>query len=664
MPDGTDRSESAVKVPVIAQNDAPRRALPWRRVAAAGPEGGAASEEAGTPEEPTGAAIASGPAARALFPSLTAAAVAVLMVVHGQLPFLISSVERWFTAVGAMECGALSLRSLADASCHLVGGPGGGQISNGIAFVAPGSVLIRALGVSPASAYVIVALAFMAVAFFGTFGLGRRLGLQRWPAFGAAFVYLASPSLIGMNGLGSSFWGMALVPTAVLAALSLGRAFVDGVSLSRERASVTWRAGGAALLWVACTVFMLLLDGYGFVMAQSIVALAIVWEIIKKPRSARSWSGAVAFVFVLVLSFASYKSIIPGAGEWTPSSIDLFRSMGADLVTLVVPSESQWWASSAPWAIDPSVMWGDGTNSRYNYLGVVSILLAAGVVLRNRGRRSTGLLLALALITAVLALGPSLKILDVRGALQIPVTYESYLMPAEDAVASLPTTWLFENVPGLDSMRATYRWIGVTRLAIIFLAALGIQQLLVAARGTGRKAAVVLLCVVALLEVAIDLPSRLTVYRDHAATVSAISEDVVEPMAQAVPEGSLVVIAPSIGGHTNQYLANYLAPALRSVLYNIGGDKAVEAAIPLWPDNVRTLITAEDDFAEAAEAVLIGGEAHLVVIPFFDLRWSLSRWPTIDEFAEPGRDALDDVLGDPSLHAEVYEYFAVVTLAP
>lgn len=593
-------------------------------------------------------------------------AVLFLMVVHGQFSFLVSSPQRWFTAVGWMECGALSLRSLAHASCPLVGGSAGGDISNGIAFVAPGSVLIRATGMGAGAAYMSVAFVFTVVGFLGAYALGRRLGLLPWFSFAAAFVYLSAPSLVGMNGLGSTFWGVALIPASVVAGLTLARQVAHGVTFSRAAAAVTWRATAAAVLWVLSIVFMLLLDGYGFVMSQSVVALFLLWEAMRSPRVQRAWVQVGAFFVTLAAGFLVYRGVIPGTEEWSRSGIDLFRSMGADLATLFIPSDTQWWASSAPWAIDPSVMWGDGTNSRYNYLGIVLVVLAVVALVKNRGRRWTGLLLALAVIAAVLALGPSLKFLEIRGPLEVPVTYASYLMPAEDAVASLPTTWLYENVPGLDSMRATYRWIAVTRLAVVLLAALGAQQLFRAARGPGKKPAVLALCAlfaVAVLEVAPDLPARVAAYSDRAQVVAAISEDVVEPMREAIPEGSRVVVAPSVGGHTNQYLANYLAPMLRVSMYNLGGDKAVEVASARWPEDVRLLIESEDSFASLAGTVLRNGEADMVVIPFFDLRWSLTEWPTSERFSEAGRAAAEDAADDPSLSTRTYEYFATVVLA-
>ena len=111
-----------------------------------------------------------------------------------------------------------------------------------------------------------------------------------------------------------------------------------------------------------------------------------------------------------------------------------FRAMGADVVTLMSPTSSNWWAGRLGVARDFSLLWGDGTNSRYNYLGVVLVALSLiGVVLAWRTDRRMLVWLVVGAAALLLALGPSIKISDVRGPLVPPITYQSYLMPAHDA---------------------------------------------------------------------------------------------------------------------------------------------------------------------------------------------------------------------------------------
>ena len=186
--------------------------------------------------------------------------------------------------------------------------------------------------------------------------------------------------------------------------------------------------------------------------------------------------GAVAFTLANLVAVAVYSLYVPADYETNP--IGIFRSMGLDLITLVVPTEPVWPAAKLNYAGVHSELWGDGSNSAYNYVGFAGLVLA-GVCLGSRSRRPEALALAVAgLVAFVLALGPSLKIDESRPAPGGLPTFESYLMPEGVATADLPWDGLFTAVPGINSMRATYRWYGVTRFAVVVLAGLAVTQLL------------------------------------------------------------------------------------------------------------------------------------------------------------------------------------------
>lgn len=125
-----------------------------------------------------------------------------------------------------------------------------------------------------------------------------------------------------------------------------------------------------------------------------------------------------------------------------------------------------------------------------------------------------------------------------------------------------------------------------------------------------------------------------------------------------------VVFAPNAAGG-NDYLANYLGPRSGVRTYNIGGDKALEEARRGWPEPVRKMLVGQEseDFSDLAEQVLTSGLADAVVVPYFDLRWSATAWPTGQQYTEPGRAAADDAGRDTDLVVRQHEYFAVVTLA-
>lgn len=580
------------------------------------------------------------------------ASVLLLMHLHGQTPWSVSSMSRWFTGRGWIECGSLSFRELARGQCALVGGEAGGPISNGAAFVVMGAVLVRA-GLSAAWAYTLTSLVLMSAAFLGAYRLARRVGLNRATAAGSTLVLLSSASLTGLASFGSTFWGIMLVPAFIWVGLVLSEL------VSRGR----WGRRIISLLgWWASALFMLMLDGYGYLMVQLCLGVVFAWSLFADRGERWAWLRILLFCVVNISAFLGYKAVTPGAGEWQRSSIDLFRSMGADLVTLVAPSPAVWWESASPFTVDPSLLWGDGSNSTYNYLGLATIGLAVvGAVAAWKTRRLAAPVAIAGAAALVLALGPSLKINEVRGPLKSPVTYESYLMPPEDAVIETPVTWVYENVPGFDAMRATYRWLALTRMSLLFLAALGVERLFRHARGSGGRVAVITIAVLAVLEVSPDMPQQLRSNVHRAQMAAEFESDVMGEMRQAVLPGQRIVFAPNAKTE-NDYLANYLAPMLRVYSYNVGGDKALAVARASWPGPIEDLIVDRVPFADGAEAVLRDGYANVVVAPFFDLRWS-TTWPTADQFSRPGRQAASAAEGHPGLEVSWYEHFAVISLA-
>ena len=213
--------------------------------------------------------------------------------------------------------------------------------------------------------------------------------------------------------------------------------------------------------------------------------------------------------------------------------------MGADLVTLVLPTNVQWWAGWAPLRAAPNLLWGDESNSSFNYLGLLILVLAVVGLLVGvrRGLHVVVQVAAVGLVALVFSLGPSLKINEIRGPLPSPVTYKSYLMEPDAAVIELPTTWLYENAPGFDMMRTPYRWVNVTRFGVLLLAATGARWLWRRSDRPTSRVAVVAVCALAVLEVAPNVPARLEKYTASGATIESFTSDVVDPLGRVVPPG-------------------------------------------------------------------------------------------------------------------------------
>ena len=237
----------------------------------------------------------------------------------------------------------------------------------------------------------------------------------------------------------------------------------------------------------------LFMDGYSFV-ASALVGACLwgAWLLRREDRRAAPARGRGHLRPARTSSRSPLYSLYRPVGFAT-DPLATFRSMGLDLITLVTPSNYIWFASKLGIAADHTDLAGDTTNAMYNYAGFACVGLATWYLVRRRPSRFSVALAVAGAIALVLSLGPALKV-DVER----PGPQFVYNMPAGRA-PELPWAGLFVEVPGLKAMRASYRWYGVTRMALIMLAGLGIAALardprrsrrllaLAACRGRGRR---------------------------------------------------------------------------------------------------------------------------------------------------------------------------------
>lgn len=585
---------------------------------------------------------------------LTASVVAAVVVqlVHGVVPWLIGSATTWYNAVGEIRCGELSLSLLLQDRCAVVGGDAGSSIGNGQPIVLAAAVLGRATGMPAGWAYSVVVLGMALVAVVLGSALLRRFGASPVIALVGITLFLISPTVLGFRGLGSTQFGVLLLPASIEIQLRLARECT---------VRSWWRPVVGVVAWIAACFLIARLDGYGFLMSQAATGVLLAGGLLLGGRRLAAVRGLAGFAVANGVALLAYRA--QGGGDWAESSIDLFRAMGADVVTLLRPTVTTWWTAVVPSAAgDWSELWGDGSNSAHNYLSVATVVLAVvgTVVAVRRDRRSLVWLVVLA-AALVLALGPSLKVGEVRGPLVPPITYESYLMPESRGLLTLPTQWVYENVPGFSSMRATYRWVVLARLALVVLAAAGVTHLL---RQHGwRRVAGVVLAVLAVVDTLPALPRVLVSSRGQAQEVGQFDAEVVAPLDDATRDGARVVFYPNaVGG--NDYLAGYLATGAHLQTYNAGGDKTLAEARESWPDEVTGVLRAPDDEdpLPAVATLLESGAADCVVVPFFDLRWSIGKWPDDGDLGDPGTAFASRASADERLDVRRYDDFAVVGL--
>lgn len=570
---------------------------------------------------------------------------ALVLLAHGGLPGMAGNGPIAYLGEGSIRClHDLGLGALTS-WCDSLGEPVGYPLLTWGPFVVVGALFMHLPTIDSGDAYQLAVGVFDAVALTCGFLLMRRLGVGWLVALGTAGAYLLTPTVIGMRGFGGTFTGYTLLPAYVLSDLLA----IEAVKRWRGR-----RLALAAAGYIGVKTGALFMDGYSFIGSNLVSAvLWLAWA--GRARAATRWrrvAGPILFVGANLAALALYVLYIPGRG-YEASPVGVFRSMGLDLVTLVAPSAFVWPAASFGFAV-PFDLWGDGSNAYYNYVGFLCLGLAVlGVIHRFRDPRVAAITLA-AVVALVMSFGPALKV-DVEGPpppLPGERTFKDYLMP-EGIAPELPWRGLFTALPGVESMRATYRWFGVTRLALVVLAGLGVAAL---ARGpTSRRALAVVLAAIAAAELAPNLSLLVNQYRSDHSAMEAVASEVGGDLRATTRPGERVFFLNYTGRH-NDWLVNYVVPIASLRAYNAGGDKNFALAASSWPTEVRAMARPGVTANEVARAFR-AGRVDAVVAPYFDL---LGPWPPLPAQTAAARKVFAPIVDDPRFRTQRQRSLAVI----
>jgi hypothetical protein len=581
------------------------------------------------------------PAGDALVTAVLAVPVFVLVLLaHGFLPGMVNAGGISYWTQGAINCvhdmGAEALTS----NCHEFGEPLGFPLLTGGPVIVLGALLMYLPDVEPYGAYILSGAAFDALALAGGYGLMRRLGVGRVVAVLTAAAYLLTPTVVGMQGFGGTFTGFALLPAYAFIDLIV----IDAVQRRSGRTAALVLAGYAVVKTLS-----LFLDGYSFV-AGNLVSLLLwlTWLAGRDPVRQRKLVGVAGFVTANLVAAGLYSLYQPG--PYPIDQLQVFRSMGLDLATLVVPSYLFWapdWLGVSTLHQD---LWGDTTNAIYNYAGVVCVLLAAYYLARRPRSRNAVAIAIAGLVALVLALGPALKVDDKR-----PGGPEYYYTMPEGAAVDLPWGSLYVDIPGVKSMRATYRWWAVTRMALIVLAGLAVARLWRTRRFRGLTIAVAGL---ALIELMPNLPHFTDGYERLNRDRNEFRADVIGELRGATREGERAFFLNYDGVH-NDFLVNYVAPQVGVRAYNTGGDKNSLFAAQRWPPEIQAL-AQPGVTGDAVAQALDDGRTDVVIAPFFHLSSSAGSWPPPPAVRAQAEAAFAPILADPRFGVDRFGWFATI----
>lgn len=570
--------------------------------------------------------------------AMSVVAFGVILIAHGLLPGEVKAGPDAYLTEGAILCEhGLGLHALTS-SCHAYGEPVGFPLLINGPVIALGTIAMW-LGAGVRAAYLASAIVIDLVALAGGYALARRLTMSRPVALWAAALYLISPTIVGLISFPGTFAGFELLPCYALADLVMLEALGGG----RSRRTLAIVIGG----YLAVRSIALFIDGYSFVASLIVTACFYTSWVPRQTVRSRRWlplGVILAANGVAVLIYTVYQP-----GTYPLSPLPVFRSMGLDVVSLVSPSGVQWLPSALglTWTHD---LWGL-TNNTFNYLAVGCLGLA---VIGVRARFGGALAVA-AVIALVLSLGPALKVND-----GMPSSATSpYSMPASAATAELPWGSLFVKVPGVDETRATYRWFGVTRFGLVFVAALGLERLL---RRRRWRIAVVAVATLATAELFPNLPALSRTYRATARQATRFNRTVVPELRSVTRPGERVFFLSYDGDH-DDFLANYLSPLLHLRTFNAGGDKNSYISAQRWPAQVAALAPAQVPPA-AVYAALASHEVDVVIAPYFELSDAASQWPPSAGVRARAQRTFAPIVRDSRLSVQRRSWLAAIRLRP
>ena len=580
-----------------------------------------------------------------------------LSFIYGVNAWAIGPVHAWVADLGRLQCGTEFPRLyLQEGRCPIIGFPEGTATVNGGIFSRAATFFALIFPGDDAAALSAWYLIWIVLALVGAYGLFFWLTSHRLIAGIAAAVWMINPSVIGMGNFGTTFWGALLLPATI---------YVGVVLLRFWLRPPWWRRLLAVAGWCGVLTWAVFLDGYSFVMLGFTAGVVVIVLPLLRGRSGLPDAGlgfvymAVASAVALVVYYRSAGGALAGMG----TSEDFFRSMGVDVATTIIPTSSVWWADLLGIGLDADLLWGDGTNVRWNYIGMTALVLLVCVLVWARGSRRYVLLWTfVALVAFVIALGPSLKWWEIRGPLTPPIQVTDYLMPRSEALWTFPWAPLYEELPGLDLMRAIYRWMLVVRLALLAALASGISALVRReVRASWRRVVCGILAALAVLASAPNLAGLVVGSSDRATHLEALIGEIPEKLDAALPDDAVVAFSSPVSGG-NDFLAGVIASESDLVLYNTFGDKDVARARENWTPEMQDVIGPHANFGHSVWQVLYTGQVQAVVIPNFDFRWGIEQGPT-DTYAAEARVLREQIASDPRLRIEPHADFTIVRLA-
>lgn len=528
----------------------------------------------------------------------------LVTVVYNAVPGLMTpTVGQAVWLAGFAE--SMSLGPLIQLRADEIGGPRTHIPAFGYSGALPLAVLIE-FGVSMSVAYTIMFAAYLGAAGFGSFALARRLGSPPIPGVIFAVCWLLLPTFWAHVVYSMLSIGFAWLAVYLLAVLWLCDDPVEPRNVLKRRLP----------LFTALCFFAVFTDGYTFVMFASLFGIVWAHRLLSLPaRRAALITQALPVASVgFGVAYLVY-SVAVGSSDFPKSGLSFFRGWGADLTYLVQPVRGELWLFDALGVSaerPEDLHYGDRSVSFGSF--ILPLLLATFAAAGLYWKKRAIIFVLVAMAGLYMSLGPSFKVAQTKAPSEQPVIV--------DAKAGVPTgTGLISgNLPGFDSMRASYRWsamgqLGLWCVLVLCLSEAGASR----SRGAMRY---VLPCLVIVGSMP-ALGPRAALGMNNKSMIDRMEADLAF-LGERLVGQDRVLFYP----HGNDFGANWIAPVNGFGTYNIGGDKNVALARAGWPPGVRAAGQGTEPLAVLLP-LFRSGDVSAVVVPKFDLLLSIHSWPPV-----------------------------------
>jgi hypothetical protein len=537
--------------------------------------------------------------------------------------------------------------------------PHGAPIVFGASFAYAQAILTKLFSLEGVDAYGFVSIIFLTIAFWGCVRLLQTLGAGVKLAYVLSASYLASPFIVTHTSYAALAYGMALLPTYAYITLRSFLVLLNSSVSLRGRLLVS-------MGFVAVPVFALFLDGYTFVMfamvgTYFVLHACVACGVKNRITFSKYFQAAALYVFAFAAAYVLMRLYISDLDELRLQPANVYRSMGLDLLFVLLPASDFHWLASAmidaP-AYDSAKYYGDASIAMGSYLGISIVTALAGLLLAMLPLPQRAAVATMLCVSFALSLGPSLKYDSQRIDADIEARpLIQYHMPPEAAVLSFGINRLYESVPGIKNMRATYRWHALSIFLLWLLTSLLLVRLV--RDGWHRIAGLILVTYVA--DRAPNLPLIVERAVSYYGTAHVMTRDVVLEMRNNLKPDQIVYFWPS----GNDFFVNYAAPILGIRAYNVGGDKNMDISRRHWPPELLAIERGEC-IVENVYGLARKGELDAIVVPKFDMLRDVSKpWPLDPEIvASHERRFRAHPFSGADFEVQESQYFYAVSLKP